>query len=96
MVRTVLKIDGMMCSMCESHVNDCIRAAFNVKKVSSSHSKGETVIISDMPLAINLGTTTDYLKGETDDPYFHLSSVGLTTEPYEKKSGLFGLFGKRN
>ena len=36
-------------------------------------------------LAINLGTTAEYLKGETDDPLFHLSSVGLTTEPYEKK-----------
>lgn len=35
-------------------------------------------------LAINLGTTAEYLKGETDDPLFHLSSVGLTTEPYEK------------
>ena len=25
MVRTVLKIDGMMCGMCESHMNDLIR-----------------------------------------------------------------------
>ncbi len=43
-------------------------------------------------LAINLGTTADYLKGETDDPRFHLSSVGLTTEPYEKncKRPIFG------
>ena len=43
-------------------------------------------------LAINLGTTADYLKGETDDPLFHLSSVGLTTEPYEKncKRPIFG------
>ena len=43
-------------------------------------------------LAINLGTTAEYLKGETDDPLFHLSSVGLTTEPYEKncKRPIFG------
>ena len=41
MVKTVLKIDGMMCSMCESHVNDCIRAAFNVKKVSSKGRDGD-------------------------------------------------------
>ena len=46
MVKTTLKIDGMMCGMCESHVNDAIRNAFPVKKVTSSHSKGETVIIS--------------------------------------------------
>ena len=42
MTKTVLKIDGMMCGMCESHVNDAIRTAFAVKKVSSSHAKGET------------------------------------------------------
>ena len=28
-------VDGMMCGMCESHVNDTVRAAFpTVKKVS--------------------------------------------------------------
>ena len=50
MIRTVLKIDGMMCGMCEAHINDCIRREFAVKKVSSSHSAGETVILSDAPL----------------------------------------------
>ena len=39
MKKTILTIDGMMCGMCESHVNDAIRANFNVKKVSSSHAK---------------------------------------------------------
>lgn len=39
MVKTTLKIDGMMCGMCESHVNDAIRNAFPVKKVTSSHSR---------------------------------------------------------
>lgn len=34
MVKTTLKIDGMMCGMCESHVNDAIRNAFPVKKVT--------------------------------------------------------------
>ena len=51
MVKTTLKIDGMMCGMCESHVNDAIRNAFPVKKDASSHSKGETVIISVEALA---------------------------------------------
>ena len=40
----------MMCGMCESHVNDAIRAAFNVKKVTSSHTKGRTEILSEEPL----------------------------------------------
>ncbi len=50
MIRTVLKIDGMYCSMCEAHINDVIRENFKVKKVSSSHSKGECEIISERPL----------------------------------------------
>ena len=41
MYQTTLKIDGMMCGMCESHINDTIRKAAAVKKVSSSHTKGE-------------------------------------------------------
>lgn len=47
MVKTIVGIDGMMCGMCESHVNDVIRKSFDVKKVSSSHSKKRTEIISE-------------------------------------------------
>ena len=45
MTKTTLEVDGMMCGMCESHVNEAIRKALDVKKVSSSHSKGRTEII---------------------------------------------------
>ena len=50
MIKTTVKVDGMMCGMCESHVNDAVRKAFQVDKVSSSHSKGETTIITDGPV----------------------------------------------
>ena len=40
MIKTTVKVDGMMCGMCESHVNDAVRKAFQVDKVTSSHSKG--------------------------------------------------------
>ena len=50
MKKTTLKIDGMMCGHCEAHVNDTIRNAFPVRKVTSSHTKGETVIISENAL----------------------------------------------
>ena len=50
MTKTVLKIDGMMCGMCESHINDCIRKNFSVDKVTTSHSKGQSVILSKEPL----------------------------------------------
>ena len=47
MQKITVKVDGMQCGMCEAHVNDAVRAAFPVKKVTSSHSKKETVIITD-------------------------------------------------
>ena len=50
MIQTTVQVSGMACSMCEAHVNDAVRSALNVKKVTSSHVKGETVILSDEPL----------------------------------------------
>ena len=50
MFRTVVDIDGMMCGMCESHVNDAVRNNFKVKTESSSHGKGRTVIETESPL----------------------------------------------
>ena len=47
MIKTTLRIDGMMCSMCEAHINDAVRNSFKVKKVTSSHKKGITEIISE-------------------------------------------------
>lgn len=48
-----LKVDGMACSMCEAHVNDCIRNNFKVKKVKSNHKSGEVLIESVEPLDEN-------------------------------------------
>lgn len=47
MYKTVIKIDGMMCGMCESHICDHIRNNLDVKKVSASHNKGQAIILSD-------------------------------------------------
>lgn len=78
MIRTTLQIDGMMCGHCEAHVNDTIRQAFPVKKVESSHTKKETVILSEKPLDEEklraVIAQTGYTLGE------------IRTEPYEKKS----------
>ena len=41
MIKTILKIEGMMCSMCEGHVADSIRSAIPLaKKVKASRRKG--------------------------------------------------------
>ena len=85
MTKTTLKIDGMMCGMCESHVNDAIRNAFEVKKVTSSHSNGETVIISEEPL------DNDRIEETIKSTGYTLK--GVETEPY-KKEGLFSMFKK--
>ena len=48
MIETIVKVDGMMCGMCESHVNEAVRKAFpEVKRVSSSQAKAQTVIHSE-------------------------------------------------
>ena len=37
MIRITVQVDGMMCGMCEAHVNDALRRALPVKKVASNH-----------------------------------------------------------
>lgn len=84
MIKTTLKIDGMMCGMCESHMNDVIRKNFKIKKVTSSARDGETVIISEEPIDIPWAKKVIHEIG--------YEMTGSSNEPYEKK-GLFR-FGK--
>ena len=84
MLKITVQVDGMMCGMCESHVNDAVRKAFKVKKVTSSHSKGQTVILTENN--IDEGT----LRSAIGATGYEVKSV--SKEPYEKK-GLFG-FGR--
>ena len=81
MVKTTLQIDGMMCGMCESHINDAVRNACKVKKVTSSHKKGTCEILSDDPL------DEGALRSAIGDTGYLV--LGVTAEPYRKK-GLFG------
>ncbi len=85
MFRTILRIDGMMCSMCECHINDTVRHHFDVKKVSSSHSKGTTEIISEEMPDENLLFDEIYKTG--------YKVLEIKTEPYEKKG--FSLSGRK-
>ena len=85
MYETKVKIDGMMCGMCESHINDAIRNAFSVKKVSASHSKGEADIISEELI--------DEAKLRETITKTGYDFVCMTSKPYEKH-GLFGFLKK--
>ena len=80
MLKITVKVDGMACRMCESHVNDAVRRAFTVKKVTSSHSKGETVIIAEQDIDEATLRSTIGATGYT--------VVSVASEPYEK-TGLF-------
>lgn len=85
MFETTVKISGMMCGMCEAHVNDAVRRAVPVKKVSSSHAKGETVILSEQQ------PDEQALRAAISETGYDVLSV--STKPYEKR-GLFGLLKK--
>ena len=76
MVKTTLKIDGMMCSMCEAHMNDLVRQNCSVKKVTSSAKNGETVVISEEPLDISM------LDKEIKGIGYTLHPIFLQSFPY--------------
>ena len=74
MVKTILKIEGMMCGMCESHINAAIRKHFDVKKVKSSHKKGQTVVVSYEKIDLKA------LKKVIDETGYTLMSVNQNEE----------------
>ena len=81
MIKTTLKIDGMMCGMCEAHICDVIRNTVpSAKKVSASHSKGEASFITDGAV------DEDRLKKAIDATGY--TCLSLDAAPYEKKSWL--------
>lgn len=80
MQKITVQVGGMVCGMCESHVNAAVRKAFPVKKVTSSHSKGETVILAEHDL------DTEALRSAIEAMGYEVK--GVSSEPYEKK-GLF-------
>lgn len=85
MVRITLGIEGMACGMCEAHINEAVRNAFRVKKVTSSHAKKQTVIIAEQ----------DIPEQELKDVVAKAGydAVSVDSEPYEKK-GLLSVFGR--
>ena len=83
MIKLTVEIEGMVCGMCEAHINDALRSAFPVKKVTSSHTKKQTVIIAEKDIP------EQELKDAIAKTGYEVVSV--SSEPYEKK-GLFSVF----
>lgn len=84
MIQYTVYVKGMACSMCEIHVNDAVRKALPVKKVTSSHSKGRTEVLSETEL------DEDVLRQAISDTGYEVLSI--QSKPYQKK-GLFS-FGR--
>ena len=82
MRKYTVKIDGMMCGMCEAHISDTIRKAVpDAKKVTASRKSGEATFLTD--------TSVD-----TENLFEKIKETGYTPlsvedEEYRKK-GLFG------
>jgi copper chaperone CopZ len=88
MVKNTLKIDGMMCSMCEAHVNDVIRKVVpDAKKVSSSHAKGESTFVSESQ------PDEETLRNAIAETGYKL--LEMSSEEGEQKGFLGKLFGKK-
>ena len=82
MNKVTIKIDGMMCGMCEAHICDTIRKVFpKAKKVTASHKRGEATFLTDERV-----DTGSLEKAITDTGYTFISSESA---PYQKR-GLFG------
>lgn len=81
MVKYTVHVEGMQCGMCESHVNDAVRKAFPVKKIKSSHTKKQTILVTEA--AIDEEKLRDIIN-ETG-----YTVRGISSEPYQKH-GLFG------
>ena len=85
MVKITVGIEGMACGMCEAHINEAVRNAFQVKKVASSHTKKQTVILAEKDIP------EQELKSVVAKAGY--DAVSVSSEPYEKKR-LFGRYGR--
>ena len=82
MNKYVLSIDGMMCGMCEAHINDVIRKSVpEAKKVNSSYKKNESSFIVEGSVDI------DKLKEDIRNIGYEIKDY--TVEEYKKKWSLF-------
>lgn len=80
MLKITVGIEGMACGMCETHINEAVRNAFHVKKVTSSHTKKQTVILAEKNIP------EQELRSVVEKNGYH--AISVCSEPYEKK-GLF-------
>ena len=78
MVKTTVKIDGMVCSMCEAHICEAIRRAVpSARKVSASRSKREASFLTEDAV------DAERLKASIEATGY--TCLDVEAAPYEKK-----------
>lgn len=85
MIELKIKVEGMRCGMCESHINEAVRKVSGVKKVTSSHSKNLTRIIGEDTLSLE-----EVIHRITSQGY---RVIDVDSSVYEKR-GFFSRFRK--
>ncbi len=82
MNKVTMKIEGMMCGMCEAHICDAIRKAVPAAtRVSASRKKKEASFVIEGTVNLNS------VKASIDETGYECLEVNMA--PYERK-GLFG------
>ena len=82
MFNTVIRLDGVMCGMCEAHICSTIRKTVpNAKKVSACRGNKEATFLTAVP--VDAGALEAAIK-ETG-----YKCLGIESAFYEKR-GLFG------
>ena len=79
MNKFILGIDGMMCSMCEAHLQDAIRKSIKAESIKASHIKNNLVVITSQELS-------------EDDFHKILDSTGYRITAFKKDVAVKKLF----
>ena len=77
MTKYIIQIDGMMCNMCSIHINDKLRANFDIIKLKTSHKKGVSEFVSKENISDQ--KITDVLSS------IGYTVISITHQDYPKK-----------
>lgn len=80
MNKYILEIDGMMCSMCEAHVQNAINKKMKTVKNKASHTKNELVVIAE----------EEYTEADFHDA---LDDTGYIIKSFKKEEAVKKLLG---
>ena len=92
MYKVTVRIEGMMCEVCEEHICEAIKKAFDAEDVTASQKKGEAVF--ETPNEIS----KDEMKKVIDETGYKYKSMSVSKASTKQggKKGLFSsLFGKK-